>query len=95
VIVALALSTVATALGLLIDRQGDVIGVSFYFLAVARVGGRRDRAGVIAAVLCSLASRSSSPRPNTRSVARVQDAVAASCSCGGLGRRAAGRADDR
>ena len=34
VIIALALSTVATALGLLIDRQGDVIGVSFYFLAV-------------------------------------------------------------
>ena len=52
VIIALALSTVATALGLLIDRQNDVIGVCFYFLAVvvaSTAGG--IRAGVIAAIL--------------------------------------------
>ena len=79
VIIALALSTVATALGLLIDRQGDVIGVSFYFLAVvlaSTAGG--IRAGVIAAVLCSLGFTFFFTAPEyALRVARVQDAVAA------------------
>jgi two-component system, OmpR family, sensor histidine kinase KdpD len=79
VIIALALSSVATALGLLIDRQNDVIGVSFYFLAVvlaSTAGG--IRAGVIAAIMCSLGFTFffTAPKYAFR-VARVQDAVAA------------------
>jgi len=79
VIIALALSTVATALGLLFDRQNDVIGVCFYFLAVvlaSTAGG--IRAGVIAAILCSLGFTFffTAPKYAFR-VARVQDAVAA------------------
>jgi two-component system, OmpR family, sensor histidine kinase KdpD len=79
VIIALSLSTVATALGLLIDRQNDVLGVCFYFLAVvlaSTAGG--IRAGVIAAVLCSIGFTFffTAPKYAFR-VARVQDAVAA------------------
>jgi two-component system sensor histidine kinase KdpD len=78
-IIALALSTVATGLGLLIDRQGDVIAVSFYFLAVVLAstwGG--IRAGVIAAVLSSLGFTFFFTAPEyALRVARVQDAVAA------------------
>jgi len=79
VIIALALSTVATALGLLIDRQGDVIGVSFYFLAVVLASAAGGiRAGVIAAVLCSLGFTFFFTAPEyALRVARVQDAVAA------------------
>jgi two-component system, OmpR family, sensor histidine kinase KdpD len=78
-IIALALSTVATALGLLIDRQGDVIGVSFYFLAVVLASAAGGiRAGVIAAVLCSLGFTFFFTAPEyALRVARVQDAVAA------------------
>jgi two-component system sensor histidine kinase KdpD len=79
VIIALALSTVATGLGLLIDRQGDVIGVSFYFLAVVLASAAGGiRAGVIAAVLCSLGFTFFFTAPEyALRVARVQDAVAA------------------
>ena len=78
-IIALALSTVATALGLLIDRQGDVIAVSFYFLAVVLASAAGGfRAGVIAAVLCSLGFTFFFTAPEyALRVARVQDAVAA------------------
>ena len=79
VIIALTLSTAATTIGLLIDRQNDVIGVSFYFLAVvlaSTAGG--IRAGVVAAILCSLGFTFffTAPKYAFR-VARVQDAVAA------------------
>ena len=78
-IIALALSTVATALGLLIDRQGDVIGVSFYFLAVVLASTSGGiRAGVIAALLSSLGFTFFFTAPEyALRVARVQDAVAA------------------
>lgn len=77
--IALALSAAATGLGLLIDRQGDVIGVSFYFLAVVLASASGGiRAGVIAAVLCSLGFTFFFTAPAyALRVARVQDAVAA------------------
>lgn len=77
--IALALSTVATGLGLLIDRQGDVIAVSFYFLAVVLASASGGiRAGVIAAVLCSLGFTFFFTAPAyALRVARVQDVVAA------------------
>ena len=77
--IALALSAVATGLGLLIDRHGDVIAVSCYFLAVVLAstwGG--IRAGVIAAILSSLGFTFFFTAPAyALRVARVQDAVAA------------------
>lgn len=78
-IIALTLSIAATGLGLLIDRQGDVIGVSFYFLAVVLASTSGGiRAGVIAAALCSLGFTFFFTAPAyALRVARVQDAVAA------------------
>jgi two-component system, OmpR family, sensor histidine kinase KdpD len=78
-IIALALSSMATALGLLIDRQGDVIAVSSYFLAVVLASAAGGiRAGVIAAVLSSLGFTFFFTAPAyALRVARVQDAVAA------------------
>ena len=79
VIIALGLSAAATGLGLLIDRQGDVIAVSLYFLAVVLASAAGGiRAGVIAAVLCSLGFTFFFTAPEyALRVERVQDAVAA------------------
>jgi two-component system sensor histidine kinase KdpD len=78
-IIALALSATATGLGLLINRQGDVIAVSFYFLAVVLASAAGGiRAGIVAAVLCSLGFTFFFTAPAyALRVARVQDAVAA------------------
>ena len=79
VIIALSLSLVATGLGLLIDRRGAVIGVSFYFLAVVLASASGGiRAGVISAIVCSLGFTFFFTAPAyALRVARIQDAVAA------------------
>ncbi len=77
--IALTLSAVSTGIALLIDAQSDVICVSLYFLAVVLASTSGGiRAGVIAAILCSLAFASFFTFPeNTLRVARIQDVVAA------------------